>query len=367
MTISLNANGTAGTVETTELVLTLSEDIDLVATDVEMTGATLDTLTDNNDGTYTLAISDLTVEDTKDVSVRLSRKGFSFSVPLLSAPVHIVKSADFVSLSANGTNGYVSTTELTLTLDNDIDLVKEDITLTGATLDTLVDNNDGTYILGISQLTVGNGENITASLAKYGFNLTHNSQNATVSYVEVVIFDSVIANGMPGTTTTTALTLTLNKDINLSADDITVAGATKGPLIDNNDGTYTLGISEINAINGGAINVALAKFAYSFAPSSLEVNINKQITFDSLSANGSFGTSTTSLLTLTLSEDINLVASDITLTGASKGFLVDNNNGTYSLSISNITVGNGKSVTVGITKSGYSFTSKAVVINKQVI
>jgi hypothetical protein len=90
------------------------------------------------------------------------------------------------------------------------------------------------------------------------------------------------------------------------------------------------------------------------------------VTFSNLTANGESNTTTTTQLTITLSSDINLVANDVEVTGATKGDLTDNNSGTYTLAISNITVANGADVTVALSKSGYAFSpsSKDVAVYK---
>ena len=80
-----------------------------------------------------------------------------------------------------------------------------------------------------------------------------------------------------------------------------------------------------------------------------------EITFTSLTPNGS-STETTSVLTLVFSEDIaQLTASDITLdpkeTGAQKGELTAKGSGEYQLAVNSITAGG--EITVGVTKTGY--------------
>jgi type IV pilus assembly protein PilA len=107
---------------------------------------------------------------------------------------------------------------------------------------------------------------------------------------------------------------------------------------------------------------------YTFSDScvaTVSVDTVVSVTLESITANGTSGVQDTTQLVLTLSQDIDLVASDVTLTGATKGTLTDNNNGTYTLAISNITVGNGGTVTVQLSKDGYSIdqSSNTVQVN----
>jgi hypothetical protein len=87
-------------------------------------------------------------------------------------------------------------------------------------------------------------------------------------------FASVTANGASGVTTTTELIITLDADIDLAAGDITLTGATKGALVDNNNGTYTLSINTITVADGANVNVALSKSGFAFTPANRTVAVN---------------------------------------------------------------------------------------------
>ena len=91
------------------------------------------------------------------------------------------------------------------------------------------------------------------------------------------------------------------------------------------------------------------------------------VTFESVVANGTSGTADSTQLRLTFSVDpTSLAASDITVTGATKGAL--NGTGlTRTLAISNITIANGETVSVAITSpSGFAITGspKTAVVYK---
>jgi len=91
-----------------------------------------------------------------------------------------------------------------------------------------------------------------------------------------VSWSGLSANGTANTVTTTALTLTFDKNpAALAIGNITVTGATKGTLTGSGT-TRTLGISGITAAQGGNVTVVLTNPAgYTITPSSKTVPINK--------------------------------------------------------------------------------------------
>jgi len=96
------------------------------------------------------------------------------------------------------------------------------------------------------------------------------------------------------------------------------------------------GASATNAANTGSVT---AVFPATAATS---------VSFSGLSANGTSGTATTTTLTLAFDVDpTTLTASDITVTGATKGTL-NNSGSTRTLAITGITVANGQNITVTI-------------------
>lgn len=89
------------------------------------------------------------------------------------------------------------------------------------------------------------------------------------------------------------------------------------------------------------------------------------VSFTGISANGTSGTVTTDEITLTFDKDVtNLAASNITVTGATKGALAGTGT-TRTLAISDITVENGENITVAVSNpSGFKITpaSKTVAV-----
>jgi len=282
----------------------------------------------------------------------------------------------FSGLTANGSSGSVTTTVLTLTFSADpTSLAASDITVTGATKGAL-SGSGTTRSLAISAITVANGANVTVALANpAGFSITPASLNTAV-YVgaapTALTFSGLTANGSSGSVTTTSLTLTFSADpTTLAASDITVTGATKGAL--SGSGTSrSLAISAITVANGANVTVTLANPAgFTISPASLNTAVYvgaapTAVTFSGLTANGSSGSVSTTVLTLTFSVDPTaLAATDITVTGATKGALSGSGT-TRNLAISAITVANGANVTVALANpAGFTITpaSKTVAVN----
>ncbi|HPH03770.1 MAG TPA: SUMF1/EgtB/PvdO family nonheme iron enzyme, partial [Spirochaetota bacterium] len=267
----LSANGTSGSVTTTELTLTLDvEPVGLDIDDITVTGATKGALSGTGT-TRTLTISGITVGNGGTVTVALANPaGYTITPALKTVVVYKAPVAvSFSGLSANGTSGSVTTTELTLTFDVEpVGLDIDDITVTGATKGTL-SGTGTTRTLTISGVTVGNGGTVTVALANpVGYTITPALKTVVVYKAPVAVsFSGLSANGTSGSVTTTELTLTFDVElVGLDSDDITVTGATKGALSGTGT-TRTLTISAITVGNGGEVTVALANPAgYAITP-----------------------------------------------------------------------------------------------------
>ncbi len=370
----LSANGTAGSVTTSALTLTFSADpTSLAASDITLTGATKGALSGTGI-TRNLEISAITVGDGANVTVALANPaGFTITPASKTVSVNVASvPVTFSGLTANGTTGTASTTILTLTFSADpTSLAASDITLTGATKGAL-SGTGTTRSLAISAITVADGASVTVALANpAGFTITPASKAVAVVVAgSPVTFSGLTANGTSGTISTTILTLTFSADpTSLAASDITLTGATKGALSGTGT-TRSLAISAITVANGANVTVALANpagFAITPLSKTVAVNVaNVPMSFSSLTANGTSGTVSTTILTLTFSADpTSLAASNITLTGATKGALSGTGT-TRSLAISAITVANGANVTVALANpAGFAITplSRTVAVN----
>ena len=223
---------------------------------------------------------------------------------------------------------------------------------------------------------------LTATITK-GDSTTTKSFTVTVLAVEgvnnTITFESLVAaDGADGTADTTMLTLTFSGDpTTLTADNITVTGATKGALTGTGT-TRTLALSGITVGNGETVSVAITSpsgFTISGSPKTVMVYKASltPLTLVSAWADGSDdGGDITETTKLQLNFDVNpttLTAADITITGATKGALTagDNDKQRY-IAISDITVANGAKVSVVITSpSGFTIpaTPKEVTVYKE--
>ncbi len=94
-------------------------------------------------------------------------------------------------------------------------------------------------------------------------------ETGTGSDIDIAFLSAAQIGGVSGITDSTGLTLTFDADpATLTADNITVTGATKG-ILSGMGITRTLGISSISAANGGAVSVTItspAGYAISGSP-----------------------------------------------------------------------------------------------------
>jgi hypothetical protein len=375
----LTANGTSGSTTTSQLILTFSVDpTTLTIDDISLTGAEKDTLTGNG-LTRTLSISGITVANEQNVTVHLDNpEGFTITPDSKTVAVNVAAVSTavvFSALTANGVSNSTTTTELTLIFDiNPTSLAADDITVTGAAKGTLHNISGTTWRLSISGITVANGAGVTVAMTNpAGFTITPSSKTVAVNVKPTAVaFSGLTANGTSGTTTTSQLILTF--DVNpasLVIADIEVTGATKGDLTGAGS-TRTLTVSDITVANGENITVTLTNpSGFAITPSSKTVSVNvaavsTAVVFSTLTANGSSYSAVTTELTLTF--DVNptsLTAGDITVTGAAKGTLSYISGTTWTLAISDITVGNGADITVALANpDGFTVspTSKTVAV-----
>ena len=191
----------------------------------------------------------------------------------------------FTNLQANGSIN-VTTTQLTLTFDQGIDLTAADISISHSvsgqtvskgtlSLPLFIHGGGVAYTLPISGFT--SGGTITVTVTKSGYTITP-SMTATIYYLVPVTFVSVTANGS-ATANTTYIDLTLTQRITgLSVDDITlsVAGIAKVSLesrfvLVGADPVYRLTVS--NVVTNGSINVTVAKAGYLISSATRPVTV----------------------------------------------------------------------------------------------
>jgi hypothetical protein len=124
------------------------------------------------------------------------------------------------------------------------------------------------WTLAISAITVPNKGMVEVSIARWvNSGTTYGILNNAV--VEVfntlplnITYTAVQQVGVSGTVSSTGVLLTFSETVpGLTAAKITVVGATKGVLTDNEDGTYLLAINTITVADGENITVSIANWA----------------------------------------------------------------------------------------------------------
>ena len=176
---------------------------------------------------------------------------------------------------------------------------------------------------------------------------------------------SIVGGGKDGSTVFGDTSIVINGG---SFASVVLGGYTEN-LVSNADATVSGGTIK-NIYKGAVSGSALLTYTGGTITGTVDAELCKPVAFEGLSANGASGTSPTTELTLTFSEDpISLTASHITVTGATKGTLSGTGT-TRTLNLSNITVGNGKNVTVTVSAPpAFTITpptSKTVAVYKYV-
>jgi hypothetical protein len=214
--------------------------------------------------TRVLRVSGITVGEGQDVTVSVKSDGkydevYAVNPAQRTAAVHRAASQtaniNWNTLTANGTPNDVSTTDLTLTFDGDIENLTADlITVEGAVKGGL-SGSGASWTLAVSDISVANGENVTVTLTNpEGFEISPLFKTVAVNRATAG-WIGLTANGSAGTADTTALTLTFDKDpVGLTAEDIQVNGAVRGAL--NGTGTSrTLAVSGLTVGEGEEVHV----------------------------------------------------------------------------------------------------------------
>jgi hypothetical protein len=365
---NLTANGQSNVTTTTELTLGFDADPTTLSIDhITLTGATKETL--SGSGTSrTLSITGVTVLDGESVTVVIADPpGFDISPDSRSVVVNVAANpVQFTSLTANGQSNVTTTTELTLGFDADPTTLSIDhITLTGATKETL--SGSGTSrTLSITGVTVLDGESVTVVIADPpGYAIAPSSRDVTISVAPTpVSFTGLTANGISNTTDTNALTLTFDADPRtLSADDITLTGASKAADLVGSGTTRTLYISAITVADGESVTVDITNphgFVISPSTRTTPVYLGPTIVqFTGLTANGQSGVATTTELTLTFGADPTTLALgnvEVYLSKARKVALTGTGT-TRTLEISHVRLGDGESIRIAIyDPPGYDIT-----------
>jgi hypothetical protein len=287
---------------------------------------------------------------------------------------------NFQSLTSETVSG--ANTTLLAVFDRDIPggLTAGDIRVRGATFVSVspVTGSLRNYNIVVSNISASG---VSVTIQKPGFNIRNATR--TIADTNVVFTSLTPQNGAGGTTSgsatsnTTILALSFDRDItgglapeniSVTRTDSNISAATVVAVHRTNQSlrNYTVEIAGITVADNTDVRVTVTKTGFTFTgdpntTASRIVRIRKMadVTFSSLARNGlpagssGLPTETTTTLTLTFSGEIpNLTASNITVTGASRGTLTQSstNSRVYSLNIFNITVEDNESVRIGVVR-----------------
>lgn len=198
----------------------------------------------------------------------------------------IVLDRTFENLESNGEPHTTTSDILTLTFDDTVNFSKVDIEITGA---DLVENSvrnigENKYEIGIKNISVAEGEKVKVKLSSedYNFSPTELETEIHVADIKVKIL-SIVPDGVDNEITTEKLTITLDKAVPLTGENIQITGVTKGDvsLVDK---IITVNISDITN-NKQIIEVTLNKEGYEFTNSPIEVTVFKAPTKYNITVN----------------------------------------------------------------------------------
>jgi hypothetical protein len=308
--------------------------------------------------------------------VSVAKEGYVFNPTSKSVTVYYVGAPtplSFLDLAQDGSD-WKTTSMLTLTFSEDIaGLTADHLTLessTGAAKGSLARIGTGVYELALRS-SVSSGGSVRVGVSKTGYTVSPSYRDITVYFYAdpvaaiPVNYETLSANGTSGTVTTTMLTLQFNRDIaGLDAADLALrangTGANAESLSRTGFGIYRLSVSGISA--AGSVSVGVSKGGYEFDPTSLSVPVYYaapavSVSFDSLSANGSAGTATTTKLTLNFDKDITgLGTGDISLSPSITKTSLNKLAGTgvYELIVDNSGAKVNAYVNVSVTRTSYT-------------
>jgi methionine-rich copper-binding protein CopC len=270
---------------------------------------------------------------------------------------------------ADGAAPTATTTAITITFSEAVELTEADIHISGAA------SHDNTQELSSSgnvwtvPVTVTHTDLAKVTVNKDG---VEGGEKSVLVYKQgeaQAITWTAVADGTEGTANSTKITITFSEDVDdLDEDDITLTddngSATKGILT----GSGTTWELAITVTTPGFVTVAITKTGISATPQDVEVHKEgveaQDITWTAV-ADGTANTTSSTIITFTFSAAVHdLVETDITIhngTGAvTKGELTGSET-TWELGITVETEG---TVSVSVTKAGVSAAAQDVTVHK---
>ena len=274
---NLTQNGSNSST-TTRLTLTFSPDFTNMSTTTiynaisfssNSTGITKQSISSLGNGQYELYVTGITASGNVTVNIG-TISGYTISGASRTVQVYYYGNNDVSLLSVvpNSAAG-ATTTMLTLTFDKPItNFTASDITLSGgATINGSVSGSNGVYTIPITVTATTASTTISVRVSKTGYTILGSPYNVTVYHVDPttnVRVTGISSNGEVNSTTTNAVFIQLDKEVDLTGN-ISISGGSTGARLSGigiNGITYTIDITGIT--QSGNITVTISKPGYTF-------------------------------------------------------------------------------------------------------
>ena len=272
---------------------------------------------------------------------------------------------------ADGAAPTATTTAITITFSEAVELTDTDITIGGAAARSATAlSSDADKKMWTVPVTVTHTDNATVNINKEGVESGEKSVLVFKEGEKQAISWEAAADGEEGTTTSTKITFTFSEDVeDLDVEDITLTNengaATKGDLTGGGK-TWVLNIT---VTTPGIVSIAIDKEGLSTIHHNVTVHkegeVAQDITWTAV-ADGAEGTTSSTIITFTFSAAVHdLAGTNITIHDGSgvvtKGELTGSET-SWELGITVTTPG---TVSVTITKAGISATPQEVAVHKE--
>jgi hypothetical protein len=356
---------------------------------------TIGSVTDNNNGTYTATLTGTTSGTASTVHSTIGGSAVTSSLPTVTVnPGGVSLAQSVVSVSA-ATIQSGSTSTLTLTAK---DAAGNQLTSGGLTvaftfsgggsagsIGSVTDHSNGTYTATLTGTTSGTASTVHATIG--GSAVTSSLPTVTVDPGSVSLAQSVVSVSAGTITSGNTSTLTLTaKDAagnQLTSGGLTVAftfsggasAGTIGSVTDNSDGTYTATLTGTTSGTASTVHATIGGSAVTSTLPTITVNpgaatLAQSVVSVSAATINSGGTST---LTLTAKDAAGnqLTSGGLTVAfaysgGGSAGTIgsvTDNNNGTYTATLTGTTSGSASTVSATLGGSAVTSSLPTVTVN----
>lgn len=359
---SISANGSSSTQITVQLKDANDNLLSIGGSPVMLTTSlgTISSVTDNNNGTYTATLTSSSSAGTALITGTVGGVAItdSESVSFVAGTASVSNSTITVANNALTANG-ISNTEILVQLKdsngNNLSSGGAVVTLatTLGTIGTITDNNNGTYTATLTSSTTSGAATITGKIG--GFNMT-DSETVQFTPGNASLLNSLITSSASSVTANGTSTVSIKiRLIDSHGNNITTGGAvitlsttlgTISSVTDNGDGTYSATLTSSTtagtAIITGKIGTGsiVDTESVSFLPGLF--NAGKTLlstTENSLVANGTSFTVITVQAKDVNNNNLTSGGAVVTLssTAGTLSSVLDNNNGTYTATLTSST------------------------------